>query len=106
MKITRRQAQEALEEIAFDRATGKLSAADYAALKATYERVLTAKPVAEAPSDATGASAPRDLDAEAEALVRRVREGKLSCSVCGPRPEADAVFCSTCGRALEAYVIQ
>lgn len=102
MKITRRQAQEALEEIEFDRATGKLSDADYAALRATYERVLAVKPDAEVSSDATIPPRPRDFDAEAEALVRRVREGKVACPQCGPRPESDALFCSSCGRALVA----
>lgn len=102
MKITRRQAQEALEEIEFDRATGKLSDADYAALRATYDGVLAGKPDAAEPSAATTPARQRDFDAEAEALVRRVREGKVACPECGPRPESDALFCSTCGRALVA----
>ena len=102
MKITRRQAEEALEEIEFDRATGRLSAVDYAALRATYEQVLVARPETDVPPDATAPAIARDLDAEAEAMVRRVREGKLACAVCGPRPELDAIFCSSCGRPLVA----
>jgi hypothetical protein len=102
MKITRRQAQEALDEIEFDRATGKLSAADYAELRTTYEGVLAANPKIEAPPDATTPPSLRDFDAEAEAMVRRVREGGAACPECGPRPESDALFCSTCGRALRA----
>ncbi len=41
-------------------------------------------------------------DEEIEAAVRtyRVSLGARTCPVCGPRPESDALFCSTCGRPL------
>jgi hypothetical protein len=42
-------------------------------------------------------------DEEIEAAIRAYREnhvGRAACPVCGPRPEADAMFCSTCGRHL------
>lgn len=67
------QAIDALREIEFDRATGKLSDTDYASLKASYTQQAV------------------------EAM--RSRNGAV-CEVCGPRPEADARFCSNCGRAL------
>ncbi len=44
--------------------------------------------------------AARDLDDEAERLVRAAREDAVSCPDCGPRPEPGAPFCSNCGRAL------
>ncbi|HKY97673.1 MAG TPA: hypothetical protein VJL35_07440 [Gemmatimonadaceae bacterium] len=67
------QAIDALREIEFDRATGKLSDTDYASLKASYT----------------------------QQAVEAMRSGNGPvCDVCGPRPEADARFCSNCGRAL------
>jgi hypothetical protein len=44
-------------------------------------------------------------DEEIEAAIRTYREthviGGVTCPVCGPRPESDAVFCSACGRRLD-----
>ncbi|HXM38828.1 MAG TPA: zinc ribbon domain-containing protein [Gemmatimonadales bacterium] len=74
----------ALKEIEFDRATGKLSDADYAALKAKY----TEEALAVLRGTPRPKSAPRSpLPAPA-------------CPTDGPRPEPDAVFCSACGRRL------
>jgi ribosomal protein L40E len=68
-------AVEALRELEFDRATGKISDTDYSALKATYTRKA----------------------------LKMMRAGDmLVCEKCGPRPEPDAVFCSTCGTSLAA----
>lgn len=87
----------ALRELEFDRATGKLSESDYAELKTRYTREAIAgmrrghmgsRGVAVAPSDD-----------EVEALVRAYRESR-ACPTCGPRPESDAVYCSSCGRYL------
>lgn len=85
----------ALREVEFDRETGKLSDADYAALRSRYTaqaldrmRVAAAAPVAAAPP------------ADAEAAIRRYRDARAACPDCGPRPEAGAVFCSSCGRHL------
>jgi ribosomal protein L40E len=66
---------EALREIEFDRETGKLSDADYDALKSEYtQRALAV-----------------------------MRGGDVPvCPACGPRPEKDAVFCSKCGALLAA----
>ena len=48
---------------------------------------------------------PGDLETVIAARARAIRaEGSsgMSCPQCGPRPEADASFCSTCGCALGA----
>ena len=68
----------ALKEIEFDRATGKLSDADYESLKAKYT-------------------------VEALAALRGEGVQKTTPLVCpedGARPEPNAVFCSECGRRL------
>jgi hypothetical protein len=69
----RNSAVDALREIEFDKATGKLSDADYAELKSSYtQRALSVMRSAGAPV----------------------------CEICGARPEPDAQFCSNCGRSL------
>lgn len=69
----RESAVDALREIEFDRATGKLSDSDYAALKSSYT----------------------------QRAVNAMRAGEtLICEKCGPRPEIDATFCSRCGAPL------
>ena len=70
---SRNQAIDALREIEFDRATGKLSDVDYDSLKASYTE---------------------------RALTEMRASGGVVCEQCGPRPESDAKFCSRCGRAL------
>ena len=85
----------ALREIEFDRATGKLSDADYTQLKAAYTRQALADMRRTAP--AAVASAEHD---ELEAVIRAYRAERPACPQCGPRPEPDAAFCSTCGRYL------
>lgn len=78
----------ALREIEFDRATGKLSDADYDALKHRY----TAEALA-----ALRAS-PEEHPQAAPAL--RPSLAAPNCPDHGPRPEPDALFCSECGRRL------
>lgn len=101
----RGQALLALKEIEFDLETGKLSTADYQMLKSRYTaRALEAMRVEE------GAPAPAAADAEqliAERVARLKAEGgvataqhSMACPTCGPRPEADALWCSSCGKAL------
>ena len=87
----------ALREIEFDRATGKLSDADYAELKARYTKSAIA-----AMRRGTDADQPtaRPSDDEIEAAVRAYRQRLAGCPSCGPRPESDAVYCSNCGRYL------
>lgn len=70
---TENQAIDALREIEFDRATGKLSDDDYDSLKASY----TQRAISAMRSPVSGA-----------------------CAQCGARPESDARFCSRCGRPL------
>ena len=69
-----RSAVDALRELEFDRETGKISDSDYEPLKARY----TARPWS------------------------RCAPGTPVCERCGPRPEADAEFCSRCGSPLVA----
>lgn len=87
----------ALREIEFDRATGKLSDADYAQLKAQYTRQALAS-MRRSPH-AAAESSPNAED-EVEAAIREYRAERPACATCGPRPEADASFCSNCGRFL------
>ncbi|UCF40339.1 MAG: zinc ribbon domain-containing protein [Gemmatimonadota bacterium] len=90
------QALLALKEIEFDRATGKLSDEDYAMLKAKYSKVAIA--AIEAEEQETLDMAAEDV---AEELIRRAAAGRGTvCPSCGPRPEAEAAFCSNCGRTL------
>jgi hypothetical protein len=94
----------ALKEIEFDRETGKLSDADYQYLKDTY----TAKAL-EALRTEEEAGVPDDVEALIAHRVRALRfaaatarPGAPACPSCGPRPESDALFCSSCGGRLPA----
>ena len=77
----------ALKEIDFDRATGKLSDADYEALKRKYtaQALAALRNVAETPPATGRPSGGRHV---------------IACPTHGPRPEQDARFCSVCGRRL------
>ena len=83
----------ALREIEFDRATGKLSDADYAALREKYAAEALAS------MRSAGKNEPAVEDA-AEAAVRAYRSAHPSCGRCGIRPETDAIYCSNCGSYL------
>jgi len=88
----------ALKEIEFDQATGKLSDEDYTMLKGKY----TAQAL-EALRVEDGTAGPTDLETVIAARARIIRaEGSpnTTCPHCGPRPEQDALFCSTCGCGL------
>jgi hypothetical protein len=90
------EAVQALREIEFDRETGKLSDSDYDALKSKYTReAVAAFRDEEAGLSGSGGDA-------AEAVILQYRRRQLGCTVCGPRPEPDAIYCSTCGRYLAA----
>ncbi len=96
----------ALKEIEFDRATGKLSDEDYATLKQRYsEEALAALDRDQAEAMVVAATA--DPEALVAARVGQLRSAHATgrpapplCSGCGPRPEPDALFCSSCGRPL------
>jgi hypothetical protein len=95
----------ALREVEFDRETGKLSDSDYSTLKGRYTAEAIAAMRAEAPeltlsSSAGGPAQGPVPDDIVEAEIRRARSVALACLTCGPRPEPDAVYCSTCGRYL------
>ena len=93
----------ALREIEFDRATGKLSDADYADLKTRYtQRALDAMRSGDASAaNATTGAAPTSATDAAEAAVLAIRARLRSCARCGPRPEPDAIYCSNCGAYLD-----
>lgn len=86
------QALVALRELEFDRATGKLSDEDYLRLKAKYEAAALAAIEAEE----------RGIAAPSPHAVHAVHAVHAACPVCGPRPEAAPIFCSSCGRSLIA----
>jgi hypothetical protein len=102
---------DALREIEFDRATGKLSDDDYSALKTEYTRTalveMRSRATSSAPASApTGGPAPNAERAgpagdAAEAAIFRYRSVRRTCDTCGPRPEPDPVFCSSCGSYLK-----
>jgi hypothetical protein len=95
----------ALKEIDFDRETGKLSEDDYQFLKAKY--TAAALEALRHESSRTGADGIEEMIA---AKVRTIRSTGLvappRCRVCGPRPEPDAVFCSSCGVRLNALAAE
>jgi hypothetical protein len=86
-----------LREVEFDRETGKLSESDYEILKSTYTRQALAALRSEDSAAASAAGVPDD---EVEAVILKYRARPSTCEVCGPRPEPDAVYCSSCGRYL------
>jgi hypothetical protein len=89
----------ALKEIDFDRETGKLSEEDYQFLKAKYTAIALEALRAERDD-----VSPESVEAIVAARVRAIQaadsEARVRCAVCGPRPEPDALFCSTCGLEL------
>jgi hypothetical protein len=116
--IPESSALDALREIEFDRATGKLSDEDYAGLKATYTprareemRALEEIRALDETREEEGTRRGDVMRAEdrpvlrdgvdaAELLIQRVKATRRQCPTCGPRPEGDALYCSNCGRTL------
>lgn len=97
----------ALKEIEFDKATGKLSEADYQQLTAKYTGQAVEAMRAEEVQAAASAPAPGNLESIESVIaakVRALRTGQQGnapvCPTCGPRPESDALFCSSCGSRL------
>jgi predicted lipid-binding transport protein (Tim44 family) len=97
-------AVDALREIEFDRATGKLSDGDYADLKLRYTKEALSE-LRAADRQERAAESVNVVNADAaldpvEAAIVRARHNQRSCTVCGPRPEPDATYCNSCGRYL------
>ena len=92
----------ALKEIEFDRETGKLSDLDYSMLKTKYTGIALQAMRVENAGRPAGAEGIETVIAD---RVRRIRAGGGDqagpvCPTCGPRPESDAVFCSSCGGSI------
>ena len=102
----------ALKEIEFDKETGKLSDADYEFLKGKYTAAAL-----DALRHEPEKGASDDIEAMIAAKVRALRSASAAipsdtstlppgsnpvCTTCGPRPETDAIFCSSCGRRLSS----
>ena len=85
----------ALKEIEFDRATGKLSDADYDTLKARY----TAEALAALRAEHSG-SEKRETGNVGAPSSPVSRVPSPACPKHGPRPESDAQFCAECGARL------
>lgn len=86
----------ALKEIDFDRATGKLSDADYEALRAQYTVAALAALREGDAGKGTGEGSQRPHH---PSPVPRLPSPVCAC---GSRPDPDAVFCASCGRRLTA----
>lgn len=97
----------ALREIEFDKATGKLSDADYAELRREYgAKAVRELRRAGAPSAVTAESQPTPPTSASSAdpiedRVRAYRAARRECGLCGLRPESDATYCSNCGVFLD-----
>ncbi len=97
----RGQALLALREIEFDRATGKLSEADFAALHARYSARALA--LLDTEPDAAAADAVRDPVEQliqAHAASRELLTDDGRCAGCGAMVPMDGRFCPGCGRAV------
>jgi hypothetical protein len=89
----RGQALLALRELDFDRATGKVAEGDYAALRQRY--LAQAIAVLKADDGSDPAEAP--ISRRSAAIGLGNGGAGPNCPRCGPRPEPDARFCSSCG---------
>jgi hypothetical protein len=88
----------ALKEIDFDRETGKLSEEDYQFLKTKYTAIAL-----EAIRAEKDGGSPESAEVMVAERVRALRVGpteRVRCPICGPRPEPDAAYCSSCGVEL------
>ena len=93
----------ALREIEFDRETGKLAEADYSELKEAYTREALAAMRAQVAASANGITVAALEDSSGlahDAVMYSTSAASAECDSCGPRPEADARYCSDCGRFL------
>jgi hypothetical protein len=99
----------AIREIEFDKATGKLSDADYQFLLQKYTAEALAVLKAEEAEKAERTEKTDGSDQIERLVAARVHTLRSSsptspssptCPTCGPRPEPDAIFCSHCGGRL------
>lgn len=107
----RRLLLQALRDLEFDHATGKVSDEDYQVMRAQYMLEIArlereASAAAEPEADAEHEAAAPDLDAVIEQLVRARREAtspaQRACPRCGHLVNARDKFCSMCGAPLAA----
>jgi hypothetical protein len=89
----------ALKEIEFDRETGKLSQADYEFLKTKYTAAAV-EALRSEQAEPSGAAVEEMIAAKVRRLRGAFSTSAPHCTTCGPRPEVDAIFCSTCGLRL------
>jgi cytochrome c-type biogenesis protein CcmI len=90
-------AEEELAELELDRQMGRVSEADYERIRSS----LAAAVPRDAPEVSRAEGTPERPHAMAASLVAHWRNRpRVKCPVCGLRPEAEARFCSNCGRAL------
>ncbi|MDP2726504.1 MAG: zinc ribbon domain-containing protein, partial [Dehalococcoidia bacterium] len=110
----------AINELDFEYQLGNLSDADYQSLRNQYRQRAASvlkgiDELTEAPPVRRGRTARRDLDAEIEEAVRRLRAGGSKsptqhaepgglCSNCGAHVAANDRFCSGCGTDLAKAV--
>lgn len=104
--IVEASAIDALREIEFDRATEKISDSDYETLKRQYTAAALAElraregGAATAPVAAVAVARAASPDDLAERIIGKYKPADRACATCGPRPEPDALYCSTCGGYL------
>lgn len=96
---------EAIRDLEFDRATDKLSAADYQAMRARYDaqaaQVLQKMDALEMAQVKRGAGVKvAGGEPVAKAIPSKSAAKKSFCSHCGARVEASDHFCPVCGTRL------
>ncbi|HYR32475.1 MAG TPA: zinc ribbon domain-containing protein [Gemmatimonadales bacterium] len=94
----------ALKEIEFDRATGKLSDADYESLKAQYtaEAIAVMREAMGKAAVGTGEGGRgKGGPGRTPAIPHSPFPVSVACPVHGPGKEPGAEFCSACGRRLQ-----
>ena len=90
-----------IEDLEFDRQTGKLSEEDFAALVADQRSIQTqADAKLKNISGASGADVLEKLEKEIDQAKGKISSASSRCPNCGSHVEAGAKFCSECGAKL------